>query len=145
MKSSFYASNQPDRHHQRKALMRLALWGGLMAYMTYHLLHGNRGLLALWKIRRIVQEEREVLTKLEDETETLARQIRLCAHKVWISTCWMSAQGRSLIWRSPMKLSLKQLMCFDLRRLWLRKLLRDEWGPYKVLWSNEVLFQSSLC
>lgn len=77
MKSSFYASNQPDRHHQRKALMRLALWGGLMAYMTYHLLHGNRGLLALWKIRRIVQEEREVLTKLEDETETLARQIRL--------------------------------------------------------------------
>ncbi len=48
-----------------------------MAYMTYHLLHGNRGLLALWKIRRIVQEEREVLTKLEDETETLARQIRL--------------------------------------------------------------------
>lgn len=81
MKSSFYASNQPGnqpgRHHQRKALMRLALWGGLMAYMTYHLLHGNRGLLALWKIRRIVQEEREVLTKLEDETETLARQIRL--------------------------------------------------------------------
>jgi cell division protein FtsB len=45
--------------------------------MVYHLLQGNRGLLALFKIKEVVREEQEVLSKLEHEKSILANNIKL--------------------------------------------------------------------
>jgi cell division protein FtsB len=45
--------------------------------MVYHLLQGNRGLLALFKIKEVVREEQGILSNLEHEKTTLANNIKL--------------------------------------------------------------------
>lgn len=61
---------------QRKLLFQLALWGSLTAYMTYHLFQGNRGLVALWNLKKIVYEEQGILERLQSETASLAKQVK---------------------------------------------------------------------
>ena len=65
----------------KRALLRAALWGGLTAYMGYHLLQGNRGLLALIEIKQIVKKEQQILDKLENERKVLHRKIELLRPK----------------------------------------------------------------
>lgn len=68
-----------ERHHranQRKSLVALAFLGGLTAYIIYHIFYGNRGVFSMWKLQSIVQEEQDILTKLEQETEIKTRQVQ---------------------------------------------------------------------
>jgi cell division protein FtsB len=45
--------------------------------VIYHLLHGNRGLLALFEIQKIVSVERGKLNDLESEVALLAHRVAL--------------------------------------------------------------------
>lgn len=61
---------------QRRLFLQLAVWGSLTAYMTYHLFQGNRGLVALWDLKKIVREEKGILEHLTDETASLAKKVK---------------------------------------------------------------------
>lgn len=58
-------------------LWRVAALGSLVAYLVFHLIQGNRGLLALFKIQTIVQHEQATLTNLEQKSAVLSHHICL--------------------------------------------------------------------
>lgn len=58
-------------------LWKVALSGALVAYLGFHLIQGNRGLLALFKIRKIVRQEQMTLADLERQRAELIQHIRL--------------------------------------------------------------------
>jgi cell division protein FtsB len=57
-------------------MAKLLLMASIAAYMVYHLLQGNRGLFALFKIREIVRQEQDILTKLEHDKAVLVNNIK---------------------------------------------------------------------
>lgn len=61
----------------RARLWKVALLGGGVAYLGCHLIQGNRGLLALFKIREIVQQEQTTLNELEFKHATLTHHVKL--------------------------------------------------------------------
>lgn len=61
----------------KRTLLKIIVLGGIMVYMIYHLLQGNRGLLALLDMKQIVKKEQEILTNLEREQKILYRRIKL--------------------------------------------------------------------
>ncbi|MDR1598248.1 MAG: septum formation initiator family protein [Holosporales bacterium] len=73
LKAVFLHNNRPSK----KSLGKLFLLGALAAYMLYHLFHGNRGLFALFEIRQVVSQERELVEQLRNEKSILLRDIRL--------------------------------------------------------------------
>lgn len=58
-------------------LWKVATLGALVAYLVFHLIQGNRGLLALFKIRTIVQKEQATLVDLERQSAVLSHHIQL--------------------------------------------------------------------
>lgn len=58
-------------------LWKVALLGALVAYLIFHLVQGNRGLLELFKIRKILQQEQATLAHLEHEQKALSYRVHL--------------------------------------------------------------------
>ncbi|MDR0631580.1 MAG: septum formation initiator family protein [Holosporales bacterium] len=73
IKSIFHVTKRPSEG----AVAKLIFLGGFAAYLVYHLLQGNRGLLALFKMKEVVREEQGILAKLEHENTILANNIKL--------------------------------------------------------------------
>ncbi len=49
----------------------------LCAYFAYHLVEGDRGLLALWDLQTQVRDAKATLAKLRAERDPLARRVAL--------------------------------------------------------------------
>ncbi|MDR1908124.1 MAG: septum formation initiator family protein [Holosporales bacterium] len=73
MQLKFVPINRPSKN----ALIKFLILSGIAAYIVYHLLQGNRGLFALFRIRQIVTQEQCVVAKLDNDKEILLRDIKL--------------------------------------------------------------------
>jgi cell division protein FtsB len=74
-KLEFIARNSYRR--SKRALSWSAALIAVIVYLLYHLLNGNRGLFALFEIRKVVSAENSMLSEIESKTAFLARKIRL--------------------------------------------------------------------
>ncbi len=48
-----------------------------IGYFAYHGVHGDRGLIAWWKVKQRVVAAKEALTQSENEREKLEKRVRL--------------------------------------------------------------------
>ncbi len=66
-------------------------------YFGYHMVHGEYGLLAYWRLTKEIQSlsgERDQVLAQRKASE------HLCGLALWTATCWMSGQERP--WAMPM-------------------------------------------
>ena len=49
----------------------------LLIYFAFHLVHGDRGLMAWWQVRHGIAASRAVLSDLDDERATLEHRVNL--------------------------------------------------------------------
>ena len=50
---------------------------GVVGYFTYHLIHGNRGLLALWQLNHEISQAELVLTQTGEAKAEMERKVFL--------------------------------------------------------------------
>ena len=48
-----------------------------VGYFAYHVVHGDRGLIAWWNIKQRVATAKEAMTQTRDEREALEKRVRL--------------------------------------------------------------------
>lgn len=64
-----------------KARMRTAVWPAVaicvLGYLVYHIIHGDRGLLAWQTVQTDISDVRRDLTQIQAERATLDRNVRL--------------------------------------------------------------------
>lgn len=60
-----------------KQIMGSTLAFAVVGYFIYHVVQGDRGLLAMLRFLKSIEESREVLIKIEAEQNELANRVRL--------------------------------------------------------------------
>jgi cell division protein FtsB len=65
------------KKQSKKTLINSAIFMMIVVYILYHLLHGNRGLFALFEVRKAVAAEKSILQDLETGIGVLARKVHL--------------------------------------------------------------------
>jgi cell division protein FtsB len=66
-----------NKNYLRKNLLIITFLFAIAIYVIYHLLHGNRGLFALFEIREVVAIGNKKLNEIEQELNVVTKRVYL--------------------------------------------------------------------